>query len=452
MILIKRRRLIFWLIKAYFKKWRKTIAMSFLLGLMIFFVLRFFSVYFAKKLPFTNKETIGVVGVYSPENLPDEIQRKLSRGLTSLTQDGTPIPDAASSWEIKDNGKMYVFHLKKDIRFNDGTSLNSSQIHYNFKDVKEERPDKYTIQYKLKNPYSPFLVTVSRPIFKDNFVGIGPYKLKKINLNGDFVESIDLVSAKDNYSILSYQMYPTEEALKTAFVIGEITKASGLSSISFKNTTFEKFKNITIVKNVDPNELVTIFYNNQDPVLSDKKIRQGLSYSVSDNFSSGKRNFGPFRTNSWVIQQLPLGQQQDIEHAKTLISKADSSTKSGSLKLTIKTLGKYKDLALEIQKSWKTIGVSSDIKIVDSLPSSFQVFLGDFRIPNDPDQYTLWHSEQSNNITGYKNLRIDKLLEDGRQITDLPKRQKIYADFEKYLLDDAPATFLYFPYKFDVSR
>ena len=452
MILIKRRRLIFWLVKAYFKKWRKTIAMSFVLGLLIFFLLRFVSVYFVKKLPFTSKQTVGIVGIYSPDNLPIAIQRKLSKGLTYIRTDRTPMPDVAQSWEIKDGGKTYVFHLKKNIYFTDGTHLDSSAINYNFQDVKEEKPDKYTVSFKLKSPYSPFLVTVSRPFFKDNFVGVGDYKLKKININGNFVESIDLVLAKDEYSILSYQMYSTEDALKTAFALGEITEASGLHDISFKNTTFGSFKNLHIDKQVDYDELVAIFYNTQDGVLSDKKIRQALTYAVPDTFTGGMRSFEPFPPNSWVNLQIENTTQQDIEHAKTLLSDAESATKSASLKLTIKTTPKYKNLAIEIQKDWKKIGVNSEIKSVDSLPSSFQVFLGDFKMPKDPDQYTLWHSDQSNNITGYKNLRIDKLLEDGRQISDIPKRQKIYSDFEKYLLDDAPATFLYFPYKYDVYR
>ncbi len=452
MTLIKRKRLLFWLIKAYFKKWRSTIALSFVLGLAAFFILRFVSVYFVKKIPFINKQTVGVVGVYTPETLPEEIQRKLSRGLTYISDDGTPKPDVAESWEIKDSGKTYVFKLKKNIFFSDKKQAHSSNISYNFQDVKTEKPDKYTIIFKLKSPYSPFLVTVSRPFLRGNFIGVGDYKLKKINVNGSFVESIDLSRVKDEYSILSYQMYPTEQALKTAFVLGEITKASGLYDTSFRNTSFEKFKNVKIEKITDKKELVTIFYNNQDSVLSDKKIRQALSNAIQDNFVQGSRNYEPFPGTLWASQEIVNFDQQDIEHARSLLEKADSATSGAKLKFTIKTLPKYEKTAVIIQKNWKAIGVESDIKVADSLPSSFQIFLGDFKLPQDPDQYTLWHSEQSNNITRYKNLRIDKLLEDGRQITDYSKRQKIYADFEKYLLDDAPATFLYLPYKYNISH
>ena len=94
----------------------------------------------------------------------------------------------------------------------------------------------------------------------------------------------------------------------------------------------------------------------------------------------------------------------------------------------------------------------SNIEVVETIPSSFQMFLGDINLAKDPDQYVLWHSEQNSNISGYKNLRIDKLLEDGRKTVDINTRKKIYSDFEKYILDDPPASFLYLPYTYEISR
>jgi DNA segregation ATPase FtsK/SpoIIIE-like protein len=62
------------------------------------------------------------------------------------------------------------------------------------------------------------------------------------------------------------------------------------------------------------------------------------------------------------------------------------------------------------------------------------------------------NSKQANNITGYENKRIDKLLEDGRKTISQTERKKIYDDLQKYLLADAPAAFLYFPYEYTVTR
>jgi len=453
MIFLKRRRLVFWLVKAYLKKWRRTAVFFFLVGLLFFFAIRFFSSYFSNKLPFVRKDVIGIVGAYTIDNLPSEILTKISRGLTYTSENGLPKPDTALSWEIKDDGKTYIFKLKDNIYFTNGDKLNSESINYDFIDVLEERSDKSTIVYKLKESYSPFLTTVSRPIFKGNFVGLGDYKVKNIKLNGNFVQSIDLVSKENEYKIISYQMYPTEEALKIAYNLGEITKANGLTNTSYKDLDFKNYKNSDVKKYVDKNTLVTLFYNTQDPVLSDKKLRDAFTYATPDNFSYGERSYGPFSSRFWGNSNTISEYQQDFEHSKKFLEAPEGQDESNSkIKVEIKALSKYKDVALDLKDIYKNIGIEISVSIVDSFPQNFQIFLGDFSVPKDPDQYTLWHSNQGNNITKYINLRIDKLLEDGRKTVDIGSRQTIYSDFEKYLLDDSPATFLYFPYKYDVSR
>lgn len=452
MIFLKRRRLITWLLKAYLKKWRKTILISFLVGLIVFFVLKFGVNYFIPLIPFTQQETVGLTGAYTVDSLPSSILSKVSRGLTYISVNDMPKSDLATSWEIKNNGKTYIFYLRKNIKFTDGTQFTSNQIKYNFSDVTVERPDPYTIVFNLKSSYSPFLVTVSRPIFRNGFVGIGDYRVQSVNLNGNFVQSLGLVSVKGKSNEILYQFYPTEEALKSAFTLGDVDKIIRVRDLETDNSSLRSFKNTVISKQTNYSELVTIFYNTQDKTLSDKRLREALSYAIPDDFQNGKRNYGPFPPNSWVAEDGLTTYQQDFEHAKLLLGESGSSTQSA--KLELKALRKYKDLALQIKSLWKKEGIDTDIKIVDSFPSDFQVFLGEFSVANDPDQYTLWHSSQinQNNITNYKNLRIDKLLEDGRQTVDISERKKIYADFQKYLLDDTPATFLYFPYEYDITR
>ena len=176
-----------------------------------------------------------------------------------------------------------------------------------------------------------------------------------------------------------------------------------------------------------------------------------MAYAVPDKFSYGVRNNNPYPPFSWAYSEQYM-REQDLTHAKLLLDAANSATQSSFLNLQIKTLTKYKNTANDIIKLWEKIGIKSKIEIVDSVPSNFQVFIGDFYLPMDPDQYMLWHSNQDNNITNYENKRIDKLLEDGRKTTDMDTRKKIYSDFQKYLLDDSPATFLYFPYEYEISR
>lgn len=444
-----RRRLFFWLLKAYLKKWGKRIFFFFFLGLAVFFVILKSTHIILPKIPVGQKESIGMVGAYTFDTLPSSIISKVSRGLTRVKKDGTALPDIARSWKIKDSGKTYIFYLKKNVYFSDSTNVTSEIINYSFAQVSTERPDKYTIVFKLKDSYSPFLVTASRPIFKKGYIGSGEYRIRDIHLNGEFVESLTLLSVKNPLVVEFYHFYPTQEALKLAFLLGEITKAVGLLDLSFKNTSFETFPNINVKETINYSRLVTLFFNTNNSVVSDPKVRNALTYALPDTFSSGKRNYVPFPPTSWAYPEGLYERTQDIDRAREVLLGASASAKTI---FTIKTLPKYQKTAEEVIKAWNKIDVETKIELVDTVPSDFQIFLGDFRVPKDPDQYTLWHKDQDNNITRYSNQRIDKLLEDGRKISDIEKRKQIYLDFQKYLLADSPAAFLYFPYEYEITR
>jgi len=443
------RRLIIWLIKAYIKKWRKTIVLFFLAGLIFFFLLRFFLSTIIAKFPVIHKETIGVIGAYTVDTLPPFILHDISRGLTTVGPDGKPQPDLASSWDVTDGGKTFVFHLKKNQYFNDGTLFNAQEIQYSFSDVKIERPDPLTIVFHLREPYAPFLVTAARPIFRNGLTGLGAFKIKDIVLNSGYVASMTLIGAKGQLQVMVYQFYPTQEALRLAFVLGNVSSAVGLTDLSFRDTSLAQFPNASVTKSTDYSQLVTIFYNTQDKTLSDKRLRDALSYALPNKFMEGERATSPFSPLSWAYQVDPLHTQQDVLHAKLLID-----TIQGVPEMTLTVIPKYKSVADEVTKAWRDIGVKVTIKLVESggTPDQFQMLLNNFTVPKDPDQYTIWHSDQINNITGYRSLRIDKDLEDGRKTVDPNERLKIYADFQKYLLDDQPASFLFFPNTFTVSR
>ncbi len=445
------RRLIFWLIKAYVKKWRKTIAVFFVLGLAFFFLLNFFVSTLIAKIPLIEKETIGVVGAYTVDTLPDFVLKEISRGLTKVSDNGVVSPDLASSWEIKNSGKEYVFHLRKGVKFADGTELSSKEIQFSFSDVIIKRPNDLTITFDLREPYSPFLVTMSRPVFRKGLIGIGEYQIKDIELNGNFVTTLTLAGIKQHLRVKVYQFYPTQEALRLAFVLGNVSQIAGITDLTFKGISLASFPNANISKATSYNQLVTLFYNTQDKNLSDKKMRDALSYALPNQFPEGTKAQSPISPKSWAYQSS-FQRLQDLDHSRLLLKDITDSGKNQLPKLTISTLAQYKDVAENIKSSWAKIGIKATVKTVVEIPSSFEIFLGDFNVPKDPDQYALWHSDQQNNITGYKSLRIDKLLEDGRKTENISDRLKIYSDFQKYLMDDQPASFLYFPTMYTVTR
>lgn len=446
-----RRRLIFWLLKAYIKRWGKVIILSFVLGLVAFFGLMTASTYVTRLVPVEKKVRVGVIGAYTADNLPNFVTSDISHGLTKVLPDGTIKPDAAERWEIKDNGKTYVFYLNARMKFSDESSLRSPDLGYKFANVSIDTEDDKRIIFRLKDAYSPFLVTVSRPIFKEGFIGIGEYELSDIKLNGNFVESLTITSNKDKFFARTYVFYPSEEALKHAFALGEVTQARGLTNQEYRGITFTKYPTAKVERSIDYSRLVALFFDSQDAFLSDKKVRNALTYSLPNSFPNGERAHVPYSPKSIYLNQEFSERNQDMDHAKLLM---DAAVTSGSAtpEITIKTAIRYHSVAEVIAGNWKKLGLKVKVEDEESIPPTFQVYLGDFTLPRDPDQYVLWHSTSPSNITKLHSQRLDKLLEDGRKVSNIEERVKLYNDFQKYLLDEAPAAFLYFPYDYIITR
>ncbi len=445
------KRLIFWLIQAYIRKWGKIILLSFVFGLVVFFLLINSFPFFLRLIP-SNRPVIGVTGIYTRDTFPSFITERLSQGLTTLNEDGTVSPGVATKWNILNDGKTYEFHLDKKAKYADGTPLTSENISYNFKDVKIETPSKYVIRFTLKEQYAPFLVTASRPITKNQTIGVSGYKIEGVKSNGEFLQSLRLFPTSNRLAYETYQFYPSQQALKTAFLLGEVNKVIGLTETEIDNHSLLTFPHVETAKETNYTQLVTLFYSQQDSLMSDKRLRNALSYSLPNEFPQGKRAYLPYpHTSLFFNTELP-DKTQDMPHAKALLSLITENGKQKPPALTVKYLSKYKSTAELIEKEWKKLGVHITLEEVDKVPQVYQIYLGDFSLPKDPDQYALWHSAQVSNITRYDSPRIDKLLEDGRKESETGKRQQLYFDFQKYLQDDSPASFLYFPYTYTLTR
>jgi ABC-type transport system substrate-binding protein len=96
-------------------------------------------------------------------------------------------------------------------------------------------------------------------------------------------------------------------------------------------------------------------------------------------------------------------------------------------------------------------GITVDVRLIRDLQEAQAILIGR-EIPRDPDQYAWWHSNQASNLSKYQNPRVDKLLEDARKETDQQKRKVMYFEFQKYLVEDVPAIFLYYAPQFTVER
>jgi peptide/nickel transport system substrate-binding protein len=401
---------------------------------------------FARYIP-TPKSTfrLGRVGKYTFETFPPDIQSKISKGLVSISPNGKVTGELATSWEVKDDGKAYTFNLGQDIVWHDGSKLTPADITYNFKDV-ETTTGNGTITYKLKEPFSPFLSAVTRPILKKTKLGTGEYRLTKTQISNGVLQSLTLESQAER---LIYKFYPTETSSITAYKLGEIDAIERLSFIS-KEISSDPTSLVSEDINSD-NQQGVLFFNNNDVILTSKSARQALAYAIKDKSFGKERSISPIDKTSWAFNNLVKTYDYDAAKAKSLFSQDIKDV--SNQKLELKTMLQYLDIAESIAQSWRdTLGIQVDVKVVSNVTSDYQIILTDFTPPVDPDQYTIWHSTQSTNFTHFSNLKIDKLLEDGRRTSDQKLRKEIYQDFQRFLLEDCPAVFLFKSNSYTLSR
>lgn len=89
------------------------------------------------------------------------------------------VPDLAQSWETPDP-LTYVFHLRKGVKFHDGSPFTSADVKFTFDSIMSgaiktgkrtafrtvgsvEAPDDYTVVFHLKEAYASFLWNLTRP-------------------------------------------------------------------------------------------------------------------------------------------------------------------------------------------------------------------------------------------------------------------------------------------------
>ncbi|MCS7196220.1 MAG: ABC transporter substrate-binding protein [Aquificaceae bacterium] len=146
------------------------------------------------------------------------------------------LPDLAESWEEREGGRVYLFQLRKGVRWSDGTPFSAEDVVFTYRDIylnpkipnstgdifrgvlKSEEDlknfvrklDAHRVEFRLPKPFAPFLNALSAPILPKHklekhvkeetfmtawnvntdpkeIVGTGPYRLKRY-LKGVLVE------------------------------------------------------------------------------------------------------------------------------------------------------------------------------------------------------------------------------------------------------------------------
>lgn len=465
-------RKLYWYLTGFAKKHGLVLGLSIIGAIIIFSI---FIPALVSSLEIKKRNYIGLVGSYTLDSLPREITELLSAGLTTINKDGSVSPLLAQRWSVEQDGKTYRFILKEDIFWRDGKKLKPQDIQYNFENV-ETIITPNDIVFKLPDSYAPFPAVVSEPILKKEnaryniflthqiLVGIGKYKMSNYKTSGQRITELILDSKNDR---IVYRFYLTENDAITAFKQGEVDTIPNLT----KEYDVISWPNVELKSTLNTNKYVAVFFNIRNSVFS-KNIRQALSYAI-ETPTDITRAFGPIDPNSWAY--LPAGKTYEKDEARAIERLLDEIPQA-KMEFELTTTSLYENDAEKIKEQWEILGdkantechksknisdkdLCENVKIkvnirISNFPdtNNYQAMLIGQESPSDPDQYYLWHSEQSSNFTGYKNTRIDNLLEKGRKTIDQKERKEIYQEFQQFFLEDAPAIFIKHLYTYEITR
>lgn len=471
-------------------KYRRTLLLGLIIGIVTVWLFPKIIVYLPQQKPV---RYIGRVGLFRWVDLPLDIQEKISVGLTSLDETGQAIPVLAERWSTEEDGRVFRFLIKKNLRWQDGKEFVPEDIDYDFSDVQTVRTENEVV-FRLTNPYAPFPVVVSQPLFREvrsrrlffftesRIIGLGEYSVLGIRFKSSFVDQLIIEDQKER---IVYRFYPSEHDAIVAFRHGRVDMVEHLASAD--ELLPEEKQRYQVEEDINLRQYVALFFNTSDPNLS-REVRQALNYATQkpDQDDARLRALSPVSPLSWAYNATEEINPflYDPEKALEMYTKVEPAQ---TLKITLDTAVTLLADAQKIAQDWIALGqraeaaceqtkqrpidprknkadeqartemdcsrwrIEVDVRVVRDLQNTQAVLIGR-EVPPDPDQYTWWHSNQQGNISRYQNTRVDKLLEDARTETDQQKRRVMYFEFQRYLVEDVPAIFFYYVPQYTVSR
>lgn len=415
--------------------------------------------------------------------------------------------DLAESYEISDDGLVIIFKLRKDVKWHDGKPFTAKDVEYTYKMLIDENTrtpyssnftivkdfkiiDDYTIKVSYETPFAPNLQSwmvsiIPQHIFKEydintapanrDPIGTGPYKFKLWNTDQKIVLESNHNYFKgrpyiDQYiiSIIPDQAVQFLELRREGLDTVTLTPDQWNAYESF----FEKYNKFRL-----PTHAFTyIGFNLKREPFNNKKFVKAIQYAINKKdiidgvlLGMGKEANSPFPINSWAHDpNLPKSEyspQKSLNMLKEMGFEDINNDnyleyKGNPFEFTIATNqgNKQRELtALIIQEQLKNIGIKTNIRVIEFstfvnryiVQRDFDAMIMGWSLALDPDQYSLWHSQQTApreyNILSYNNAEVDEILLKARTTFDMEERKRLYYRMQEIMQEDPPCIFLYYP-------
>jgi peptide/nickel transport system substrate-binding protein len=414
--------------------------------------------------------------------------------LVRLDSDLNITPGLAESWESPDNGTTWIFHLRKNVNFHDGTPFNADSVVYSYseksyvrqavlKPVKSvEALDDYTVKFVLAKPMPlPFYLThIAWPVMgpgctdsDGNFVepvGTGPFRFETQTKDQEVV-----LTRNDAYwgnkSLLdkvTFKVIPDASTRVMAFENGELDMIIKVPEYDVKRLEAED--GIQIHRKLSTFTDFLQFNCDKAP-FNNTKVRQSVAYAVDTEAlvnevldgigrPAGGRPYSPVMMYSDPNLKTYA---QDLEKAKALLKESGWEDSNGDgivekdgnpLKVTLLVskgvwAARHTPIAQVVQEDLRRIGMDVEIQVLDEGAISKLESAGDFGMILRSG-YFVWgpypkHFFVHNSMSPYShyhNETYDQLVNTADSTVDPQKQEELYHSLQAFVIEEVPAFYL----------
>lgn len=417
--------------------------------------------------------------------------------------EGTPptiVPSLAESWLVSDDGREFLFRLRTDATFHDGTPVTAAAVKYSLDRLMRLNKgpawmftgvmtaddavsviDNRTVKFKLNKPFAAFLQVMpwlfiinpreveankgnddGQTYLRKAVAGSGAFKLRRAEQGSLYeLERVPAYWRKQGAGNVSNVFWRVARETTTQRLMLE--KGEAHMALDLTSEDIEALRGKPGVVAIVETEFRTfsIKMNTQNGPLSDLNLRRAVAYAF--DYDALKQAAGMAEL---MVGPLPNGifghdaklavPRTDLKKAKEFLAR--SKVPNGGIKLSINVISgmdQQRKYALVLLDSLKKLGIELDIKpmvwpdMVASTksPTSTADFFPVYQSANyaDPDNiaYAAYHGSRNGNWQNptYNNPKVNDLLDRARGERSPAARTKVYQDLQRAIVDDAPDIF-----------
>lgn len=437
----------------------------------------------------------GLDPAYVDDGESAKVMCNIYEGLLKYNKNSTEVePCLAEKYEVSSDGMTYTFHLRKGVKFHDGTDFNAdavkasidrqlepkvsddmpyaSFVYGSIKDksgVKEVKVvDANTVQIILFSPETPFIKNVAMvmaaPIvsptelkkygnLNEHPCGTGPYKFVswQKNQNIKLVRNDDYWGEKAKTKNVVFRFIAENSARDIALTSGEVDAIDEISASDVSQLTKAGDK----IFSADGMTINYMAYNVTGSKFKDVAARKAFSQAVNvpelvkslyKDYATPATSVMPFFMNAGSKDVKATS--FDKAAAKAGLAKAGITSVN---MITYSNMRPYNAvggqvLAEAIQGYLKDVGVTCNIKTYDWTTYKSIVKKGDYDIcfygwtgdNGDPDNFMnlLDNQDPSMNVAHYNNPDYHALIAKGLTTPAGADRDKVYTQCEQKVADD----------------